>query len=512
MAGGKETPRQRMIGILYLVLLGLIALSVNDSLLDAFRNIRESLTTSTNNVNDGVNATFDSYYKNKVKIDSLKYKPRYDLAKKASTLSRDLENYIKELKEDLSEQGGGINENSGDLEGRANVDISPRFMINEGKALELRKKINKTRQELLNLLDPNERKLVKISLSTIDPPAKAGVSKSWEESNFGNGIPLTAALTALTKIQSDVKAAEYEMIKVILAEQIDIPLDRFAAVAVAPTSYIIQGQPYTAEIFLTAYSSTLDQSISVGGVQLPVRDGKGIYTVNTMKEGTFSWVGNMTVIENGQPKTYSTPEQKYQVARPSAVVSPDNMNVIVAGVPNPFSVSAPGIPLGSIQVSMKNGTISGSGGKYTVNSTSVGATAVITVTANIGGKVIGLGSTNFRVKKLPDPVAKFGNALTGATLDADWLADQVALLAVPDPKNDSGFSGVNYKILSWRLRVFSPGSGVRSATGSTGTLNSNALSALGSITAGGVVSFDNIQATGPDGVTRTISPITLYAN
>jgi hypothetical protein len=46
MAGGKETPRQRMIGILYLVLLGLIALNVPDSLLDSFKNITRSLDAS----------------------------------------------------------------------------------------------------------------------------------------------------------------------------------------------------------------------------------------------------------------------------------------------------------------------------------------------------------------------------------------------------------------------------------------------------------------------------------
>ena len=43
MAGGKQTPRQRMMGILYLVLLGLVALSVPDSLMDAFKNIKNSL-------------------------------------------------------------------------------------------------------------------------------------------------------------------------------------------------------------------------------------------------------------------------------------------------------------------------------------------------------------------------------------------------------------------------------------------------------------------------------------
>jgi hypothetical protein len=54
MAGGRQTPRQRMIGILYLVLLGLIALNVPDSLLDAFKNISDSLALSKQNVQTGI--------------------------------------------------------------------------------------------------------------------------------------------------------------------------------------------------------------------------------------------------------------------------------------------------------------------------------------------------------------------------------------------------------------------------------------------------------------------------
>ena len=61
MAGGKQTPRQRMIGILYLVLLGLIALNVPDNLLDAFRKITISLDTSRGNVTKDVNDTYSAF-------------------------------------------------------------------------------------------------------------------------------------------------------------------------------------------------------------------------------------------------------------------------------------------------------------------------------------------------------------------------------------------------------------------------------------------------------------------
>src|SRR5690606_31990360 len=100
------------------------------------------------------------------------------------------------------------------------------------------------------------------------------------------------------------------------------------AVAVAPTSYLIQGQPYQAEIFLTAYDSKSDPTISVNGTNLQVANGKGIYSVTTAKEGSYSWAGTIQVKQtDGNIKEYKTPEQRFPVAPPSAVVSPDKMNV-----------------------------------------------------------------------------------------------------------------------------------------------------------------------------------------
>lgn len=46
MAGGKETPRQRMIGMMYLVLTAILALNVSQSVLDAFVAIEENLQKS----------------------------------------------------------------------------------------------------------------------------------------------------------------------------------------------------------------------------------------------------------------------------------------------------------------------------------------------------------------------------------------------------------------------------------------------------------------------------------
>src|SRR5690606_19254486 len=152
-----------------------------------------------------------------------------------------------------------------------------------------------------------------------------------------SGTPLTAAMTILTKIQTDAQNAESDVVKLILGQmdQAVVNLDKFAAVAVAPTSYLVQGQPYTAEVFLTASDSKSQPEITVNGSPLQIDDGKGVYQVPTNQDGICNWTGVIKVKQtDGTVKEYRTPEQTYQVARPSAVVSPDKLNVLYIGVNN----------------------------------------------------------------------------------------------------------------------------------------------------------------------------------
>jgi hypothetical protein len=84
MAGGKETPRQRMIGILYLVLLGLIALDVPENLLDSFKTISDSLNASKTNVNTGINNSMAAFEKTKLIQEPERARIPYANAQKAA--------------------------------------------------------------------------------------------------------------------------------------------------------------------------------------------------------------------------------------------------------------------------------------------------------------------------------------------------------------------------------------------------------------------------------------------
>ena len=511
MAGGKETPRQRMIGILYLVLLGLIALSIPDSLLDAFKNITDSLDKSRSNVTTSIENTYSAFENTKLKEQPERAKPIYTRAKQASQIINDLNTYIESLKKKLVDEGGGVDEKTGDVSARDNLDISPRLMINQKNGDLLKKKIEDTRTALLNLLDEKERANVDFSLNAVDPPRRGDVKKNWQEANFGEGIPLGATLTTLAKLQADAKNAENEVVKKVLGkvDQAVVNLDQFSAVAVAPSSYVLVGQPYTAEVFLTASDSKSSPDISVDGSRVPTESGRGKYTGSTGSEGVHTWIGTINVKQNdGSIKTYKTQPQTYTVARPSAVVSPDKMNVLYIGVPNPVSISAPGIPKDKLSVGITNGgSIKGSGGQYTAMVNTPGE-AMISVSGELApGKTSVLGATKFRVKRIPDPKAQFAGKSGGATSSANIKGQDMLFAKLENFDFDAKFNVTRFTLL-----IAKPRQDPIKISGTGGELSSAMHQALNTIIPGSTVVFMDIVAVGPDGTQRGLDPIVLNAN
>lgn len=515
MAGGKETPRQRMIGILYLVLLGLIALNVPDSLLDSFKNIADSLTASKANVQVGIATTIKAFENSKLKDQKERATPIYERALKARNLSDAFDKYVDSIKADMIAKGGGIEPTTNDYHSRDDLDISYRLMIKEkkdGEAYRLHKRIDALRDGLLSTLkDDKERAGINLPIRADEPRHVSGQpKKDWETANFGEGIPMTAVMTALVKIQSDAKNAENEVIKKILieADETSVNLDKFEAVAVAPTSYVLVGQPYTADVFLTAYDSQKSPNITVNGSTLQVSQGKGKYTGSTATEGLHTWTGTISFKDNnGEIKTYQTQPQTYFVSKPSAVVSADKMNVMYIGLPNPVSVSAPGANLNDLVVTMSGGKLEGGSGHYTAIVSAGSTEAIVTVAGQMGkGKIVTLGSTKFRVKRVPDPKPVFAGK-SGGDITAVNIRSQDYLYAnLKDFDFDAKFT-----ITHFNLNVQKPRQDVVTYLATSGALTAQMKTVLGSITPGTIIEFSNIIAVGPDGSQRGLDPIVIHA-
>jgi gliding motility-associated protein GldM len=196
------------------------------------------------------------------------------------------------------------------------------------------------------------------------------------------------------------------------------------------------------------------------------------------------------------------------VAKPSAVVSPDKMNVLYIGVPNPVSVSAPGVAKEDIRVSISGsgGSLSGKDGKYTATVASLGE-ANITVSGQVGGKNVVLGTTKFRVKRIPDPKPQFAGKSGGNTAAANIRAQNKVFAKLEGFDFDAQFNVTRFTLLIVKPRqdpISYPSTGAE--------LTSQMRAAMATVTPGTLVIFKDIIAVGPDNTQRGLDPITLSAN
>ena len=331
MGHGKETPRQKMIGMMYLVLTALLALNVSKDVLDAFILVDKGLTKTTENFskkNASYYTDFDAAYElNKAKVQEWR-----DKAHKVREMSEELDKFIYQCKKEIvvkseGESSPAIHENEIHLDlvnGKDNTDIPAEIMILNKRGTELKGKLDNFRNELLGLINDKDGNTsivaaLESTLDTKDPEVsghKKGERPSWESSNFEH-LPLASVITMLSKMQSDVRNAEAEILAYLLG-QIDagsFKFNKIEAVVLANSDYVFKGQEYKARVFLAAYDSTKFPKIEIaGGGELPIEDGKGIYTGNTSSLGTKKWGG--TIVLEGDDGTTIRREfsSEYQVA------------------------------------------------------------------------------------------------------------------------------------------------------------------------------------------------------
>lgn len=451
MASGKLSPRQKMIGMMYLVLTALLALNVSKEILDAFVTINTGLENTGHGFDQDLAALY-ARFDEKKSVDPLRVTSNWEKAQEAKRMSKEMNQYIDLLKKRLIRETEGFANHEEDtvrlmyVDGKDNYDIPTEIMIGQsedgsaGESRILKTKLNDFEKNLLALLPENTAKQLHLAIDTEDP-ADGGETRTWEMRNFYHS-PLVASVTILSKIQDDIKSAEADVVNELLkATDSDIiPFDTVAARVIAPTSYVLLGEEYNAEIFLAAFNKTLVPQVLIGTYDpktgkmigqydsLPVHDGLGQYTLRTDKEGIMTYEG---VINMKTPKgTYMQfPFQsQYIVARPSATASADKMNVMYAGLENPITVSVPGIPNEKVRVTCDNGTLTPlGGGKYNVTNPKAGMCHINISAETDSGAVKPMGTQEFRVKNLPAPMV-YPSGVTSPRPMASQICNSLGLV------------------------------------------------------------------------------------
>lgn len=525
MSGGKQTPRQKMIGMMYLVLTALLALNVSKEVLDAFLLVDEGLKETKANFqtqNEITYAAFESALKNNPE----KTGPYRDKALKAKEISEKLIVHIEELKEYTVGLAGGWDEDILEETGRKipvskdDLDKGGQVMDVEGKGKVLQDMVNKARADFLALVENEKDRAAVEKLITLraenPPPDPEEGNISWAQATFVH-IPLAAFITQLTKVQVDIKNAEGTITNYLFKaiDAGDFKFDKLEAKVIAPTSYILLGQEYKADVFLSAFSSTQNPEIIIGkldesgkligeGQKLDsVINGVGKYNIKPVSEGINKW-GGIIKIKNpqGEVEEYNF-QSEFQSAKPSASVSPDKMNVFYIAVDNPITVSAPGFPKDKISAAITEGSLSGGKGAYMVRVTKVGKVMVSVLAEEGKGNKRKMGEFEFRVKKVPDPVAEVAK-MSGGTVSKEVMGVQPLLAAV---LKDFDFD-VKYTVTAYNCTYLPKRGDPKIFTDQKGALfSSDVKKVLGELKGGDRIVFEEIFASIPGDKPRKLNSI-----
>ncbi len=571
MAGGKETPRQKMIGMMYLVLTALLALNISKEVLNGFVKVENSLRTTQGTLNSKVNETSTEletkYLQNQEKVE-----PFYNKGQEINSDASDLVAYITEMKARIMAASAGSYTEDGTLniEGFLGKDengmdtvlnlgmvpikdeyqnvttfvgMAEPFEPLDGDwtALQLKTKMESFRDQLktISVTDnqgvrrelPDYLKLQLDETFAFSGEIQEGKEVSWEHANFYH-VPLAAVMPLMTKMTLDIQDIQEDILSWLLGS-VDAKSYKFTnlmPLVVPESNYILRGDSFRADVLLAAFDGTNPPDIYVDNTKwngrdsaklefegtdaLPIgSDGLGKLRIATrgMSLGDANYKGLIRFQGpdgNIQDFPYYTPS--FTVAEPALVVSPTKMNVFYRGLPNPVEVSVPGVPADKIDVRISgNHKIKKeSDGTFTITP-GRDAKANITVSAELpDGSKKSLPAKEFRVKRIPDPAPFF----VGKT-SSDRSISKQALV---------GADGLGAQMVNFDFDVRVVVKSFSVSVSRDGTLveknsNSNRLTAemkqlFNRVSRGNVVYFEDIIVGMPDGTERQVAAMKLKVN
>ena len=502
------SPRQKMINLMYVVLMAMLALNVSNEVLNGFSIVEESLNRTTSNSAKENQAIYEDF-ETQLKANPQKTKQWYDKAQQVRQMSDSLYNFAAELKQAIVYEADGKDgdvtniKNKEDLEAASQVMLSP----NHGQGQNLFNAINSFRENMLKLVtDQKQRAIIASNLTTEVP--RNGLGKNWQEYMF-ESMPAAAAVTLLSKLQSDVRYAEGEVLHTLVQniDVRDIRVNALEAFVIPNSQTIVRGDKFSAHIVMAAVDTTQVPDIYIGNQKVDLKDN--LYERICGATGDFTLAGYLETVNGNGEKVRRDFSQKYTVVDPSATVSADLMNMLYAGYNNPISVSVPGVPLSKVQATMTNGTLQAVGpGKYIARPAKIGENATITVVSTNTGRAQQMGQFTFRVRRLPDPTPyitindehgnptrfKGGGLVKGQLVGANTLGAAI----------DDGILDIAFRVQSFETVFFDNMGNAVPIVSEGASFSGRQKDTFRKLTRNRRFYISRVTVIGPDGLTRTL--------
>ena len=528
-----ETPRQKMIQMMYLVYTAMLALNVSAEILNAFVVVDDTLVTSTN-IAANQNSNDYQWFLGQKTILGAKVDEAYNKAQILKKESDAMVKFIEKMRNDLIFEVDGDSLTDGkkgpkELKTVAtnvkkdNFDIPTDFMIRQGNAAKLKAEIKKYKANVLKLAKKEDRKRLEegMGLNVDATYTKDMNTVSWEEHNFDH-IICAASATLLNKMVGEVRNAESMMLNYLKASisADDFKFDQVSGRAIPKSQMVFSGDAYEADIIVAAYDSkstpevwykmgadTLTEDGIGGATKLEGENGLVKLKIGTGGTGEQKYAGLIKVVGPGGEAKYYGFKDKYTVLTPSATIAADKMNVLYAGISNPVSVSGPVAP-DKLSVSFPGCSASPQGGgKFNVSvpTSLIGKTVQATVAAKVGESTKTLGQTTFRVKKVPDPRAVLGaNIRGGKRAKAELLANPLIRAAM----GDDFVYDLKWSVNSYRVIIVSKGMEEPAIVCQGSALSEKAKAAIQKASSNTVIYFSDIKVSSEAG-SRTLDEFSV---
>ncbi len=561
MSGAKETPRQKMIGMMYLVYTALLAMNVSADILDAFTLVSDGQQNTNTSIEMKINNQYDAFEEQYNK-EQAKTQVYWDKALEIREKTDEMVNYVenevilpmllavekeeslegllqsKDPSKPIIRNAERLKSNNrrvfyevelANCDGKDNTDAPISLMINNNRAAELKQKIKEYREFIVNnmvdagIKDYNSRVGLLTDVDHDGNPIKFyNANKEeidWERKNFEH-VVFAAEIAILNQIVGEIQTTEYDAVSTLMSRigATDYKFNKLQARVIAKSDYVIQGQDYEAEVFLMASDTmrNFDAKYILGtnnftdkGDVKTVRSQGGIVRLklpgNKIGQQDFAGVVEMTNPETGDTE-YHNFNASYMVAQPSATIAPTKMMIMYQELKNPISVSAPGFSNDEIMVNVEGGVLTKDkgAGNYFVEVNKGAKIVKVRISTKQNGSVLSLATQEFRVKPVPNPVVNIGGYIVGGKYDKEEI---LAAGRIAASMKDFDFEGYNFTVDSYMVSTYR---GTFIDKKNVGQYFSDEVkSIISNARTGQKISFEDIMVRSPKGELRNMGSIAI---
>ena len=496
MASGKLPPRQKMISMMYLVLLAMLALNMSKKVLSSFGYMNEKIE-ETNKISGNILTSTLAALKIKSDEQPKKYKVLYRKAVQVKEVSDDFYHHLSSIKETLLESIDP--DKIKDYEVMDTEESGNTYLfVGDGltkKGQEFLQKIKDYPKKIKTILGENSvpyknvKSLLLSRFDTSDQITNDGLKQSWIKNRF-EGFPLIATLANLSSIQTDIRNTQKEIYGYLLGSQLQtdaaVTASTYQAIVISDKPAYFEGEQFSGKVVLGRYDPTLlPEQLIINGMRIKQsKRGAAVLKFRVRNIGENPIKGRFIFSQDGKKVTIPVKSSYLVVAKPDrAVVSAEKMNVVYRGIENPILISMPGVNDNSMKATAVGLRKVQGIGRY-VLTPSRGNKVVIDVegTTSEGSKI--RSRSVFRIKDIPAPVASVRGQFGSIQLPKSSLQK----VSVNAKLVDFDFD-LNIKVVSFKIKV--PGQATVLVKGSR--MNDKAKRSLRKVKRGDIVNIFDVK-------------------